>query len=305
VTHSRTGPATLRELLACPVCRGGLDWGPERIVCADCGQAYGYESGVPVLLAPDALDAAKIEQARYFDQVDDPEFELLRPHTGTRLYDWLLAERFRRSTSRMALRGATILVVCGGSGMDAELFTEAGAAVISTDVSVGAALRARQRAATRGLDLLSVVADAERLPFADRSIELVSVHDGLHHLERPLAGVDEMARVASRAIVIAEPADAAVTNLAVRLGLALVREEPGNAVRRLRARDVARALRSGGLEVVSAKRFAMYYRHVPGRTEQALSRALPFALVRLVFRLVNAVAGRFGNKLAVQAVRSG
>jgi ubiquinone/menaquinone biosynthesis C-methylase UbiE len=44
------------------------------------------------------------------------------------------------------------------------------------------------------------VADAERLPFPDRSIDVVYVHDGLHHLARPEAGLAEMTRVARLAV---------------------------------------------------------------------------------------------------------
>lgn len=260
--------------------------------------------GIPVLLAGDA-DDFKSAQARYFDDPGDSAFEIARPHSGPALYDWLLAERFRRSTSSLGipLRDAVVLTVCGGSGMDAHFFAEAGASVISADISLGAARRVQERARRHGLDLVPIVADAERLPFADEAVDVVSVHDGLHHLEDPFRALDEMARVASRAVVIAEPASAALTNVAVRFGLALRVEESGNQVRRLRGADVESILRRNGLEVVSTRRFAMYYRHVPGQLSRLFSRPLPFAAVRIAYRCVNALAGRFGNKLAVQAVR--
>jgi hypothetical protein len=47
----------------------------------------------------------------------------------------------------------------------------------------------------------------------------------------------------------------------------------------------------------------MYYRHEPGLPTRALSAAIPGAAARVGFRAVNAVAGRIGNKLTVQAVR--
>ena len=56
------------------------------------------------------------------------------------------------------------------------------------------------------VSLIPVVADVERLPFADDSFDLVFVHDGLHHLEDPMVGLREMARVARRAVSVNEPA---------------------------------------------------------------------------------------------------
>jgi hypothetical protein len=58
-----------------------------------------------------------------------------------------------------------------------------------------------------------------------------------------------------------------------------------------------------GFRVERAERYGMLYRHEPGALSRALSRehVLPLAVGGL--RLANAVAGRFGNKLAVVAVR--
>jgi cellulose synthase/poly-beta-1,6-N-acetylglucosamine synthase-like glycosyltransferase len=50
-------------------------------------------------------------------------------------------------------------------------------------------------------------------------------------------------------------------------------------------------------------RYAMYYRHWPGRGVRVLSKPVLLPLATAAFRGVNRVAGRFGNKLAVQAVR--
>src|SRR5439155_661416 len=87
-----------------------------------------------------------------------------------------------------------------------------------------------------------------------RTVPLVYVHAGLHHLEEPGAGLAEMARVAARAVSVTEPARAAVTALAVRLGLALAREEAGNRVARLLPAEVAAELRARGFRVVHADR---------------------------------------------------
>jgi ubiquinone/menaquinone biosynthesis C-methylase UbiE len=256
--------------------------------------------------AQDGLPSIHKEaQARFTDEADE-EWEINRPHGGPAFYAWLLEEKFRRS-----LRGlprlsptATVLTVCGGSGLEAEFLARSGLQVVSADISLEAARRVRKRARRFSVEIIPVVADAERLPFPDRSFDVVYVHDGLHHLEDPGAGLVEMARVASRAVSVNEPAQAAVTALAVRFGLALDREEAGNRVARLRIPEVSDVLSQLGFQTVEARRFAMYYKHVPGRVVRALSHKATFPLARAAVMAFNRVLGRVGNKLTVQAIRT-
>ena len=153
------------------------------------------------------------------------------------------------------------------------------------------------------MEIRSIVADIEQLPYANESVDLVSVHDGLHHLDDPYLGLAEMARVARRWVVVTEPARASLTQLAIRLGVALETEEAGNRVARMAPGEVAAFLEARGFRAVRAERYAMYYPHFPGRAFSLLSRPLLFPIVRLAWRLVNALAGRFGNKMVVVAER--
>jgi ubiquinone/menaquinone biosynthesis C-methylase UbiE len=175
--------------------------------------------------------------------------------------------------------------------------------VISSDLSLGAAQRVHERARRHHTAIEPIVADVEHLPFADRSIDLVYVHDGLHHLEDPQLGIAEMARVARRAVCISEPAQAAATAIGIRLGIALDREDAGNRVVRLQPATVASALESAGFRVVRADRYAMYYHHVPGRLMRLLSRRGLVRLTILVWRIANWTIGRVGNKATIVAVR--
>jgi SAM-dependent methyltransferase len=175
---------------------------------------------------------------------------------------------------------------------------------VLVDISLGAAKRAKDRAQRFGLPIVPVVADVTRLPLASESVDLAYVHDGLHHLERPLEGLAEMCRVGRRAVSITEPARAAVTAAAVKVGLALEREEAGNRVVRLSAAEIESELDRQGFDVVGAERYGMYYRHKPGRAVTWLSAPGAFELATVTFRALNRVGGRFGNKLMVQAVRS-
>jgi SAM-dependent methyltransferase len=252
-------------------------------------------------------EAASRRQREYFDRESDSAFETARPHGTPRLHKWLLAEKFRRSVTEVLpiVHGGLVLSVCGGSGMDAEFLARAGARVVLVDISLGAAKRASERARRFSLPIVPVVADATRLPFSDRSVELAYVHDGLHHLDEPFAGLAEMARVARTAVSVTEPARAALTSAAVRLGLAQDREEAGNDVLRLRPDDIARELSRHGMRVVTAQRYGMYYRHKPGAAARLLSAPGAFELATFSIAALNRVAGSLGNKVAVQAVRNG
>ena len=318
-------PADLGELpLICPLCRGPLRFDPVAYACPACDRTYPIVEGIPVMVpnlgmtehdeidhlhgghdhGPEG-DAHKAAQAKHFDRAVAEEYEITRPHGTSRLYEFLLREKFRRATAPIGphLVGASALTVCGGSGMDAEFLARAGARVVASDLSIGAARRTRERARRYGLDITPIVADVERLPFADGAFDLVLVHDGLHHLERPEAGLAEMARVARRWVSVTEPARAAATAIAVRAGVALDREEAGNLVARLAPAEVVDLLGVAGFRPLAAERYAMYYRHEPGSVFRALSRRGIFPLVRASWRAGNALIGRAGNKLTVVAER--
>jgi SAM-dependent methyltransferase len=300
--------------LTCPSCRarGPLKRGEDgaSLVCGSCGARYAVIDGIPMMLAPthghgSLAPAHKESQARFTDEEADAEWEINRPHGAPALYSWLLEEKFRLSVRglRALPRGSTVLTVCGGSGLDAEFLARRGFHVVSTDISLEAARRVRERARRFGVEITPVVADVESLPFPDRSFDVVYVHDGLHHLEDPAVGLLEMARVAAWGISVNEPARAAVTALAVRLGLALELEEAGNRVARLTIAEVRELLAGNGFRTVEARRFAMYYKHVPGPAMRALSHGVALWAAKAAITIFNRVLGGLGNKLSVQAVR--
>ncbi|MBA2372272.1 MAG: methyltransferase domain-containing protein [Chloroflexi bacterium] len=291
-----------RDILACAICRASLSWSGEQAQCRGCRAIYPIVDGIPVL-APDR-DAHKDEQARFFDAAE-AEFEITRPHGTPHLYRWLIDEKFRRSVSALnhLAAGPTALSVCGGSGMDAEFLARLGARVMLADISVGAASRASERACRFGFELTPIVADIERLPFRDRSVDLVYVHDGLHHLERPAAGLAEMARVAARAVSISEPARALATQIAVRLRLSDVEEEAGNRIERVDPVEFIELLEGHGFRIVEARRYGMFYRHEPGPAMRLFSSRPLFPAATAAVTAFNAVAGKLGNKLTIQAVR--
>jgi SAM-dependent methyltransferase len=309
---------SLRALLVCPACHGTLGWSAQTIVCSSCSVPYRVEDGIPVLVASSAdVDHDEIDhehaagdhnagQAAWFDRASAEEFEITRPRGTPALYEWFLLQKADRALRPIGseLRGAIAVVACGGSGMDADFLAARGAQVISTDISLGAARRARERARRYELPILSVVAAAEGLPLSDRAVDLSYVHDGLHHLEDPLPALDELARVASRWVSVSEPAKALATQIAVRAGLALEREEAGNVVRRMTPAETMGRFQISGFHPLRSERYAMYYRHEPGRVTRLLSRPALLPLVKAGWRAANFVLGRIGNKLVVVGRRA-
>jgi SAM-dependent methyltransferase/uncharacterized protein YbaR (Trm112 family) len=311
----------LLALLVCPACRDGDLLGldkpdPNRtLVCSSCGAQYRVEDGIPLLHPPgsdphkahDELDHAahhKQRQAGYFDRGVAEEFELTRPHGTPRAYRWLLMRKLLLSINGLPpLAGATVVDACCGSGMEAEFLARQGARVVALDISEGAARRARARARRFDLDYLAVVGDIERLPIRSRAADVGFVHDGLHHLDDPMTGILELARVARRALSVNEPADAALTQAAVMAGLAANEEDAGNAVRRLQPKHVRQELESAGWQV-RCDRYLMYYRHEPGRLMDWVSRPGVFPLYQQLVETANLVVGTRGNKLCLVGMRN-
>jgi ubiquinone/menaquinone biosynthesis C-methylase UbiE len=245
-------------------------------------------------------------QQRFYEEDCDPEFEIVRPRECGELYHYLIERKFQtgREVLGLELTGRTLLEICAGSGMMSEKFARAGAVVTTTDFSAAAVMRARERARRYGFSATFAVTDAERLPFPDRSFDIVAVHDGLHHLDNPERAIREMGRVARRGVLIMDPARAALTRVAVRLGIAEDIEEAGNQVKRLEPAVVAEILRDCGFDNIGWRRTLMYYPHRPGRWFRLLGKPPVFLASRGFFEVTNLVLGRWGNKLALSAVRS-
>jgi len=249
---------------------------------------------------------ARTSQRHYYDEACDPEFEITRPHGCGKLYQFVISNKFQTGLKLLGLdmAGKTVLEVCCGSGLMAENLAHRGARVTGIDFSSAAVARAYERARHYDFSAQFCPADTERLPFADRSFDVVAVHDGLHHLDDPYPAMREMARVAREGIIILEPAQAMVTRLAVCWGIAQEVEEAGNVVRRLTPDHVVSCLRQAGFARVVWRRTLMYYPHSPSSWFRWFDRTPLLVLFRVGLWLMNMVAGRWGNKLAVGATRT-
>jgi 2-polyprenyl-3-methyl-5-hydroxy-6-metoxy-1,4-benzoquinol methylase len=246
-------------------------------------------------------------QRHFYEEECDPEFEIARPHNCGQLYRYLIDHKFQTGLKVLSLdlAGRSVLEICCGSGMISESFAMAGATVTGIDFSPAAIERAHERMRHHGFVARFLVGDAENLSFPDRSFDIVAVHDGLHHLEHPEKAIREMARVARQGVLILDPAEAALTRLAILAGIAVEVEDAGNQVKRLVPVEVAAALREEGFDRVVWRRTLMYYPHEPYWWFAWFDNAALFLVFRMLFGGINLVLGRWGNKLSLGATRSG
>lgn len=254
-----------------------------------------------------AAVAHKSHQAHHFDhELKDPEFEITRPRGGGRFYEFLMDFKVDLAVRLLGhpIAGTRVLDVCAGSGMDAELLARRGASLVNLDISVGALVRARERNRRYGVGYQLVAADAENLPFTDRTFDYAFVHDGLHHLDEPRHAITEMARVSRRGFLITEPADAWLTRLATRLQIIPEREDSGNEVRRMHPSTLIPFTNELGYTTSRFKRYLVKYPHQPGPFFRLFDRRGVYHVARTAFLLVGAgLLGRMGNKIAFVALR--
>ena len=94
--------------------------------------------------------------------------------------------------------GERVLDIAGGTGDLARAFARqvgSTGTVVHTDINAAMLGVGRDRLLDQGLALPTAVCDAERLPFADASFDLVSVAFGLRNMTHKELALAEMARV--------------------------------------------------------------------------------------------------------------
>ncbi len=94
-----------------------------------------------------------------------------------------------------AWRGKHVLEVGIGLGTDFVRFVRAGAAAVGVDLTEAAVEAVEKRLQLEGLRAEVLVADAERLPFADGAFDLVYSYGVLHHTPDTRRALDEARRV--------------------------------------------------------------------------------------------------------------
>jgi ubiquinone/menaquinone biosynthesis C-methylase UbiE len=175
--------AYLLSLLACPLCKGSLKGvGVNQVECLSCKASYPVEDRIPILLPP-TLDKFKEMEAEFHSKEADEftERHMKHSHRVARYHDDYL-KRFCDCQ-----KGAIVLEVGGGGGLEAVHLKNMGLTLIESDISVGMVKMGRRRAIAAGQESASlfVVCDAEQLPCPDQSLDAILIVAALHHLPSP------------------------------------------------------------------------------------------------------------------------
>ncbi len=172
-------------------------------------------------LRPHRTEAARVSTAdAYKEQVQDQwNFNPVGTHYATRTephslqwFQEIEAYRYGTYAPWMASvmefdahAGHDVLEIGGGVGTDLSQFAKHGARVTDLDLSAGHLALAQENFERRGLQGRFVHHDAEDLPFADNSFDLVYSNGVLHHTPNTTSVVREIRRVlrpGGRAIVM-------------------------------------------------------------------------------------------------------
>ena len=237
-------------------------------------------------------------------QGNEEDFEITRPHNTGRLYNFLINYKFQEASKKLPfpIKSLSVLDVCCGSGMISEYYAKVGAKVTGVDLSEEAIERAKIRKERYGFEADFKVADVTNLPFSDNSFDIVSVHDGLHHIVEHKEAIKELFRVSKKGIIIIEPAKSLITKISVATGFSL-QYEGEDFVYRFEEKQIRQWLIDLGCKKVFVKRYLMYYPHKPGRIFKIFDSAVLFCILKMFFYLVNSIFGKFGNKIQVVGLK--
>ena len=178
-------------------------------------------------LARAATGFAKRTAGR-FDQMEVPEFSRVSPRE-------------------------TVVEVGAGTGNFLSLFEGIAGRLIALDLTRPMLEQARQRHPS----LLPIVGDGNRLPLKDRSVDLVTSAQALHHVFEPVPFVKEMRRVCAdggRVLIVDQAATESYEQIAFMNQLEAIRDPSHAASRPPSAfRTIAMA---AGLEIVDERLFS-------------------------------------------------
>jgi ubiquinone/menaquinone biosynthesis C-methylase UbiE/uncharacterized protein YbaR (Trm112 family) len=209
----------LLEVLRCPVCGAELREAGAGLACTGCGREFPVENTILRLL-DDSLPGmrekraeiagwvAKAQAESWYERND--EVDAVLPYICRELgiddSDWRATEHsFSVLLDRYVEPGMNVLEVGAAKCWGAQHLIPRGCEYVGTDILADANIGLGRGAfyAERVGEFPRVQADAEHLPFADESFDLVYGVAALHHALDLSRMVSEMARVARRGGLVA------------------------------------------------------------------------------------------------------
>lgn len=215
-----------------------------------------------------------------------------------------------------ALRGKDVLDVGIGSGIATQMLAEAGAKVTGVDLTDWAVETTRKRLAAFGLEADVRQADAEQLPFADASFDLVFSWGVIHHssdMDRALAELVRVTRPGGQVVLMVYHRRSLFflvyrgfqrfLPIARRLGLhfegARAGETKGLIARHFTVDELRRKLGDAGLRDVWIKPYGQDAELLP------LPRQIRLPITeRIPRRVKDPILRRFGHQLGARATKS-
>ena len=263
-----------------------------------------YDVDEPIPHAPDSPE--------YFRELDSRVFH---PRV-LRLTALEGARPFSYYVDFESLKGKDVLDVGFGSGFSVQLFVEAGAHVTGVDLTPWAVETTQRRLSAFGLEADIREGDAEQLPFANESFDLVFSWGVIHHssdMDRALAELVRVCRPGGRVVIMVYNRRSLFyvfykgfqrfLPIARRLGLhfegARRGETEGLIARHLTIDDLRGKLERAGLRDVAVMPYGQDAEllPLPRRLRQPITDRLPQRLKDAVLRRLGHELGASGTKL--------
>lgn len=249
------------KVLCCPGCHGTLEPAGFNgafieegvLACSACQRKYPVRGGIPIFLGDqlsvkstgDAFSALdedsrqKVLQREWHDRARLDESYKRAAYGSRTLYSYLLYYEMREMEHLFAREPySRVANICAGHGFELEFLSKFCNNILAVDISWNSLRLALDRASELGVNVEAVCADAENLPLRDGSFNLVFAHHSLHHLPRPIRGLEEMMRISQHHVAFVEPAKGLMRTLLTHLGIKPEVEESGNFVYEFGVKDI-------------------------------------------------------------------
>jgi SAM-dependent methyltransferase len=192
------GDSVTHELI-CPGCKQPLEREAQGFSCLRCGAIYPEIAGIPILLPPNESTFKSLER-EYWDKRHAKESEIaaLQAVYAAANFsdDWDTLSYMQELMATIPPPATVLEVGAGLSSQGIPLALAHGYEVVVTDIAVASLAANRQAVAaiTASPSLTYYAVDADYLPFAEESFDIVLLHATLHHLPTPKNTIRELVR---------------------------------------------------------------------------------------------------------------
>jgi len=221
--------ALFDNAFVCPVCRASSwDREPNGYACRRCRHTAPRD-GRFVTLVSEHLSANNEREAAAYDREDASEAQGILDYMLAKPWNYpsITRDRYLNGAAEIAQVGreigddGSVLFVFAGGGMEAHVSELLGQNVVLADLSRQMLHLADDRFRHYNVPQPAayVECDAERLPFKDKSFDLVVGFEGAHHCLVPQAAMHEIWRVAAKRALVVDNLECFLTNALYRFGL--------------------------------------------------------------------------------------